>query len=90
MKAPYRVEARVIDQKGHCDFSHQVGDLIVFDGEGIEGRICWHALCSMTYKIHALLYGASFPWLTDKDVATHPCPDYKNPVVYELRRIPAP
>jgi uncharacterized repeat protein (TIGR04076 family) len=34
-----------------------------------------------------MLYGAKFPWLEDKNVSTHQCPDYKNPVVFELRRI---
>ncbi len=89
MKAPYRVEARVIEQNGQCDFHHQVGDVVRFDGEDIEGRICWHALASMTYKIHGMLFGADFPWLKDKDIATHPCPDYKNPVVFELKRYKA-
>jgi uncharacterized repeat protein (TIGR04076 family) len=40
----------------------------------------------MMYKIHGLLYGANYPWLEDKDVARHPCPDYENPVIYEIRR----
>jgi uncharacterized repeat protein (TIGR04076 family) len=44
MKAPYRVEAKVIEQRGECEFGHRVGDLVKFDGEGIEGRICWHSL----------------------------------------------
>ena len=85
MKSPYRVEVRVIEQHGTCDFGHRVGDLSTFDGNGVEGKICWHSLCSMIYKIHGLLYGADYPWLKDKNVALHPCPDYKNPVVYELR-----
>jgi len=87
MKSPYRVEVRVIEQHGTCDFGHRVGDLSTFDGNGVEGKICWHSLCSMIYKIHGLLYGADYPWLKDKNVALHPCPDYKNPVVYELRRV---
>jgi len=44
MKAHYRVEAKVIEQRGECEFGHRVGDLVKFDGEGIEGRICWHSL----------------------------------------------
>ena len=86
MKAPYRVEIRVVEQSGTCFFGHQVGDRACFDGSSFEGRICWHSLCSMMYKIHGLLYGANYPWLEDKDVARHPCPDYENPVIYEIRR----
>ncbi len=86
MKAPYRVQVKVLEQKGECSFGHQVGDRVEFDGEGIEGRICWHSLCSMMYKIHGFLYGASYPWLEEKEVATHPCPDIKNPVIYQIKR----
>ena len=32
-------------------------------------------------------YGANFPWLDDKDVTTHACPDAYNPVVFEIRRV---
>jgi len=87
MKAPYRVEVEVIKQEGECPFGHRVGDVATFDGEETVGRICWHSLCSMMYKIHGLLYGATYPWLESKDLATHPCPDVKNPVIYEIRRI---
>ena len=86
MKAPYRVEVRVVEQHGTCVFGHHVGDLVCFDGLGLEGKICRHSLCGMTYKIHGLLYGADYPWLENKDIAGHPCPDYKNPVIYEIRR----
>ena len=86
MKALYRVEVRVVEQTGTCFFGHQVGDRACFDGSSFEGRMCWHSLCSMMYKIHGLLYGANDPWLGDKDVARHPCPDYENPVIYEIRR----
>jgi uncharacterized repeat protein (TIGR04076 family) len=86
MKAPYRVEVRVIDQRGQCDFGHRVGDVAKLDGYGLDGKICWHSLCSMMYKVHGFLYGANYPWLEDKDVAKHPCPDFKNPVLYEIRR----
>jgi uncharacterized repeat protein (TIGR04076 family) len=35
----------------------------------------------------AMRYGAQFPGLEDKVVATHACPDAYNPVVFEVRRI---
>ena len=31
--------------------------------------------------------GAEFPWLEDRDVSTHACPDAWNPVVFELRGV---
>ncbi|MBT8365142.1 MAG: TIGR04076 family protein [Deltaproteobacteria bacterium] len=78
----------VFSQKGTCQFGHQVDDLIVFDGERIQGRICMSALYSFMPKVFALRYGADFPWLKDNlDVSTHACPDAFNPVVFEIRRI---
>ena len=83
---PYKVIARVISVKGECSV-HKPGDEIVFDGETVKGRICLHALYSFLPKVFALSYGAEFPWLEDKDVATHACPDAQNPVVFEIRRV---
>jgi uncharacterized repeat protein (TIGR04076 family) len=33
-----------------------------------------------------MLYNAEFHWLEDQNVATHACPDAKNPVIFELKR----
>ncbi|MGD2270698.1 MAG: TIGR04076 family protein [Desulfobacterales bacterium] len=84
----YRIEVKVIRQKGTCQFGHRVDDTVVFDGETIQGRVCLSALYSFLPKVFALRYGADFPWLKEnKDVATHACPDADNPVVFEIRRI---
>jgi uncharacterized repeat protein (TIGR04076 family) len=83
---PYTIVARVVRQEGHCAAGHQVGDEVTFDGLTVQGRICIHALYSLLPKVFAMMYGAEFPWLTDKDVATHACPDAQNPVVFEIRR----
>lgn len=84
----YRIEVKVISQTGTCEFGHRVGDTIAFDGETIQGRVCYSALYSFLPKVFAMRYEARFPWLKkDKDVATHACPDATNPVVFEVRRI---
>jgi len=83
----FTIVARVIRQEGHCAFGHQVGDEVVFDGQTVQGKICLHALYSFLPKVFAMRYGAEFPWLKDKDVATHACPDAGNQVVFEIRRV---
>ncbi len=84
----YTMVAKVISQKGTCEFGHKVGDTVVFDGETVEGRVCLSALYSFLPKIVAMRFGANFPWLKDdKDVSTHACPDAYNPVVFEIRRV---
>jgi len=84
---PYKIVARVVSVKGECGFNYKVGDEILFDGETVKGRICLSALYSFLPMVVALRYGAEFPWLEDKDVATHACPDPQNPVVFEIRRV---
>jgi uncharacterized repeat protein (TIGR04076 family) len=88
MAKPYKVIVKVISVQGTCEFGHKVGDEVIFDGQTIQGRLCLHALYSMLPKVLALRYGAEFPWLKDRDVATHACPDAYNPVVFEVSRIP--
>jgi len=83
----YTITARVISQEGHCVSGHRVGDEVVFDGLTANGKVCIHALYSFLPKVFAMRYGATFPWLEDPDVSTHACPDAKNPVVFEIRRI---
>ena len=83
----FAIEARVIRQEGKCGFGHDVGDVIVFDGQTVQGKICLHALYSFLPKVFAMSYGAHFPWLEDPDVSTSACPDAKNPCVFEIRRI---
>lgn len=83
----YKIVARVIKVTGHCAAGHQAGDEVVFDGRTVKGKICLHALYSFLPKVFAMRYGAEFPWLKDKDVSTHACPDAWNPVVFEIRRV---
>jgi len=84
----YKIIAKVISQKGTCAFGHQVGDTVTFDGETVQGRVCFSALYSFLPKVFAMRYGAEFPWLKDdNNVATHACPDAYNPVVFEIRRV---
>ncbi len=85
----YDIVLKVIKQEGTCAAGHKVGDeiRISFDSNEIKGKICLHALNSVLPKVYAMAYGAEFPWLKDRDVSTHACPDAWNPVVYEVKRI---
>jgi len=83
----FPIVARVIRQEGSCAAGHQVGDEVFFDGQTVQGKICLSALYSFLPKVFAMRYGAEFPWLQDKDVSTHACPDAWNPVVFEIRRV---
>lgn len=83
----FTVIAEVIRVGGHCASGHRPGDKVIFDGTSVQGKICIHALYSLLPKVLAMRYGANFPWLKDKDIATHACPDAINQVVFEIRRL---
>jgi uncharacterized repeat protein (TIGR04076 family) len=81
------VEVTVKSQKGTCAFGHKVGDKIVFDGKTIQGNICYSALMVVLPKVYAMRYSAEFPWAESKDIIYNACPDPKNPVVFEIKRL---
>lgn len=83
----YMLKVKVISQSGHCEMGHCPGDVITCTEQGVEGKICIHALYSLMPKLVAMMYDATFPWLEDPGVATHACPDAENPVVFEVRRL---
>ena len=80
------VTAKVLSQKGTCGAGHKVGDEIVLTENGVNGKICIHALYSFLPKVFAMMYDSQFPWLEDPDVSTSACPDAYNPVVFEISR----
>ncbi len=83
----HKVVAKVVSQMGRCDAGHKVGDEWVLGPKTLEG-ICTGAYHAMNSKAFLLLTGAPIPFGTDPDVTTVACPDAKNPLVFELRRIP--
>ena len=82
-----KVKIRVVSKNGTCETNHKIGDEIIISENGIEGKICIHALYSMLPKAFAIMYGATFPWVKDGENPRHACPDSKNPVVFELERV---
>jgi uncharacterized repeat protein (TIGR04076 family) len=86
MPVIHKVVAKVISQTGRCDAGHKVGDEWVLGPKTPEG-ICTGAYHAMNSSAFVLIIGAAMPFGADPDVATVACPDAKNPVVFELRRI---
>ncbi len=86
MAERYEVLVRVVSQKGTCAHEHKVGDEWVIKGKTPEG-ICLSAFSALYPSARVLMFGGSFPWESNPDVATVACPDAENPVVFELRRL---
>ncbi|MDD5287624.1 MAG: TIGR04076 family protein [Dehalococcoidales bacterium] len=82
----YKVQAKVVSQKGHCEAGHKVGDEFTI-GDIVPAGVCSWAFFALFPFASALQAGGAFPWEKDKDTTTVTCPDPTNPVVFELRRI---
>ena len=85
----YEVSIKVVSQQGICLGKHEVGEEWVMKGRGDGWRIpsmCMFAFSTIFPSIQMLMYGGSFPWEPDMEVVLAPCPDSRNPVVFELKR----
>ena len=86
MTESYEVVARVVSQKGTCAAGHKVGDEWVIGRKTPEG-ICLPAFSALEPFALVLRCGGAFYYETDPHVTTVACPDAKNPVVFELKRL---
>ena len=87
MAEEYNIAVKVISQKGHCAAGHKVGDEWVIKDDMTPGGICLGAFHALFPELWALMFGGSFPWSDDPDTVQATCPDWKNPVTFELRRL---
>ncbi len=86
MAERYEVAVKVVSQKGTCPNEHRVGEEWVLGKKTPQG-ICLSALSTLLPAVRVLMFGGSFPWEADPDVATIACQDAEKPVVFELRRL---
>ena len=82
----YDVLVKVISQQGTCGAEHKIGDEWIIGVKTPEG-ICGAAFNSLIPFYWVLARGGTFSWASDPDTATVACPDAKNPLVFELRRL---
>ncbi|OGO17670.1 MAG: hypothetical protein A2Z02_05610 [Chloroflexi bacterium RBG_16_48_7] len=85
MPEKYKIVAKVVSQKGHCEAKHVVGEEFVID-DVTPLHMCSWAFYTIFPFYSALKFGGSFPWEKDSDAATVACPDPDNPVLFEIRR----
>ena len=80
------VEIEIVDIQGtgKCSAGHKVGDKFLNPEE--QREICGSAYHTFYPYLIALKAGGSFPWEENDDEITICCPDYKNPVVFRIKR----
>ncbi len=93
LKTDYDVAIKLISIGGVCPAKHAVGDEWIMKGADDLWRtpnMCFFAFSAIYPGIQMLMYGGSFPWEPDSEAVLVPCPDSRNDVVFELRRIGKP
>ena len=86
MAQTYPVKVTVLSQAGTCNAGHKVGDAWTVEAHS-PGGMCLSGLAVCIPYIRVLRFGGVFPWSEDKDACSIACPDAKNPVVFEIRRV---
>ncbi len=88
----YQISIRVVSQKGTCLGGHKVGDEWLMkgrrDGWRTPSGICMFAYDVLSPVVQMMMFGGTYPWAFNEDVWQAPCPDPRNPVIFELRRLP--
>lgn len=80
------IQIKVISQKGTCVCGHKEGDTFLCTS-GTPSGLCLSAFAALLPAIQVLRMGGVHPWEADGDAVSFCCPDYKNPVVFEVRRL---
>ena len=88
MAKRYDVAIKVISQQGHCAAGLKEGDEWIISGSLTPTGICLSGFDAMFPKLMVLTFGSTFSWEDDPDIITSACPDAKNPLVFELKRLP--
>ena len=81
------IKVKVLSQSGRCSCGHKVGDEWVLGATTPDKPLCLPALDAIFSTVKMMRYGGYFPGVKDPDVTEKGCPDIRNPVVFELRRI---
>ena len=86
MSEDNKITIEIVDilEAGTCNYGHKIGEK--FDYPEERGKICSAAFHSIYPYISGLRFGACYPWEENKDEITVCCPDYKNPVVFKIKR----
>jgi uncharacterized repeat protein (TIGR04076 family) len=85
--APSKVKIELISVEGTCPNGHKVGDTWIINRKSPEPGICLAALFNLFNPIRILESGGSYPMNADPDSYQTCCPDIRNKLVFDVRRM---
>ena len=81
------IRVTVESVKGKCSLNHKVGEEFIFKGGIAPSGLCTEAMLTIIPVARTLMFGGTHFWEKDPNVISVCCPDPKNPVVFEVRRV---
>jgi uncharacterized repeat protein (TIGR04076 family) len=72
---------------GKCSLNHKMGEEFIFKGGIAPAGLCTEAMLTIIPVARTLMFGGTHFWEKDPNVISVCCPDPKNPVVFEVRRV---
>ena len=80
---PFKVKLTCVEVKegAKCVHNHKMGDIVIFDGPNINGRLCPDVLEQILPKVSAIRYGARLPW--GKNWCFQ-CSDPENTIIFKI------
>ncbi len=82
----FKVVVKVVSQKGDCIAGHRVGDEFTL-GQMSPAGMCLPALAVVYPYFRVLELGGNFWQSSEPNLIRVPCPDVKNPAIFEVRRV---
>lgn len=81
------IKVTVKSIKGKCALGHKVGEEFLFKGGIAPGGLCTEGMLTVIPAARTLMFGGTHFWEEDPDAISVCCPDAKNLVVFEIRRV---
>jgi uncharacterized repeat protein (TIGR04076 family) len=82
-----QVTVREIMGSGECPVGYKKGDTWLIDSNMTPANFCMNAFEPVYPAIRTMRYGGIHPW-GDSEMTSVCCPDWHNPVVFEIKRLP--
>jgi uncharacterized repeat protein (TIGR04076 family) len=86
-RSRFKITAKIVKVKGHCNAEHKEGDSFEIDCYKTAG-LCGYFYHNLFPTLLSFQIGAQAPWWKNKNKIQFSCPDLKNMVTIELVRAP--
>ena len=84
---PYKIKVKIIAAEGTCPNGHKVGDEWEINRKTPKKPMCLVAFYNLFNPIRVLETGGSYPHYQDPDSYQTYCPDLKNKLLFEIKRV---